>query len=322
MFNSTILDVMVGLAFVYLLLALICTTVNEWLSGIMKTRGKMLEKGITGLLQEQPFGDGQLLDYFKGHPLIAAQRESSDSKPSYIAPRTFALALMDLVTHHKPGPIEFSDLEAGIANLPEGCVKKSLLAVIQNTNREVGQAQQRIEDWFTDAMDRVSGWYKRYKQILTVIIASILTIFVNADTIGIANRLWVNPVLREEIVNRAKANQAELNDLITAEYSDAKNPKPARPIVKQPGNPHTANVERLHNQLEDIAGWTGDWRKSGGSFAGLIWLAMIHVPGWILTMIAVSLGAPFWFDILNRVMNIRAAGKSPAEPPKLAAKTA
>ena len=47
MFNSTILDVLIGLAFIYLLLALICTTINEWWAGIFKTRGKMLVQGIS-----------------------------------------------------------------------------------------------------------------------------------------------------------------------------------------------------------------------------------------------------------------------------------
>jgi hypothetical protein len=38
--------------------------------------------------------------------------------------------------------------------------------------------------------------------------------------------------------------------------------------------------------------------------------------GWILTILAVSLGAPFWFDMLNRVVAIRSAGKAPEEAPK------
>ncbi|HEV8042481.1 MAG TPA: hypothetical protein VGP62_26625 [Bryobacteraceae bacterium] len=51
MLQSGVLDVAIGLIFVYLLLALICTTINEWLAGILKTRPLMLEKGIANLLQ-------------------------------------------------------------------------------------------------------------------------------------------------------------------------------------------------------------------------------------------------------------------------------
>jgi hypothetical protein len=37
------------------------------------------------------------------------------------------------------------------------------------------------------------------------------------------------------------------------------------------------------------------------------------VCGWLLTALAASLGAPFWFDMLSRFVNIRNAGKAPSE---------
>ncbi len=315
MFNSTVLDVMIGLAFVYLLLALINTTLNEWHAGIFKTRGAMLQEGIARLLGGQSLGATPLLAAFSGHPMITTLRRNGDS-PSYLPPRTFALTLMDLLTQHKPGVINFDDLEAGINNLPDGPVKRSLLAAIQNTNRDLDQAQKAIEAWFNDEMDRVSGWYKRHKQVLTVVISAILVISVNADTIGMANRLWVNPTLRQELVSRAAASQTDLKDLVSAEYTDPANPKPSAPQAKIPGNPDLATVRQLHSQLEDVAGWSGDWRQTAGDWRLLARLVVLHIPGWILTIIAVSLGAPFWFDLLNRFMNLRMAGKSPSEGAK------
>jgi hypothetical protein len=38
--------------------------------------------------------------------------------------------------------------------------------------------------------------------------------------------------------------------------------------------------------------------------------------GWVITALAASLGAPFWFDLLNRFVNVRASGKAPEEEPK------
>ena len=315
MFNSTVLDVMIGLAFVYLLLALINTTLNEWHAGIFKTRAKMLQEGIARLLGGQTIGATTLLAAFSSHPLVTSLNRNG-SPSSYLPPRTFALTLMDLLTQQKPGVITFGDLETGINNLPDGSVKRSLLTAIQNTNRDLGQAQMAIEAWFNDAMDRVTGWYKRHKQVLTVVISAILVVFVNADTIGIANRLWVNPTLRQEIVNRAAAAQPELRDLVTAEYTDPTNPKPSRPQTKSPGNPDLATVRHLHSQLEDIAGWSADWHQTAGDRGALARVVLLHIPGWILTIIAVSLGAPFWFDLLNRFMNLRMAGRSPVEGAK------
>jgi hypothetical protein len=307
MLSSTILDVAIGLMFIYLLLALICTTVNEWLAGMLKTRPKMLEMGITNLLQGQMIGGTQLLTAFADHPLIKGLRRDN-AAPSYMAPRTFALALMDLITPQQPGAINFNDLETGINNLPPGDVKRSLLAVIQNTNRDIDEAQKAIEAWFNDTMDRVTGWYTRNKQKLTIVISVILTVFVNADTIGIANTLWVNPTLRQEIVSRASTSQATLKELVTAEYKDA-NPKPSKPEATKTTTPFPGTVQRLTDQLGDVTGWSNDSRRAGGDFAALALLVLGHIPGWILTIIAVSLGAPFWFDTLNRFVNIRAAGK-------------
>lgn len=315
MFSSTILDVLIGLVFVYLLLALICTTVNEWLAGILKTRGKMLAEGIAAMLHGQSLTEGgPLLDAFKVHPLISSLTPKH-SLPSYLPPRAFALALMDLLTPQQPGAIEFSDLVTGINRLPDGPVKKQLLTVIQTAKGDVAQAQKSIESWFNEAMDRVTGWYTRHKQILTVVISAVLVIFLNADTLGMAHNLWINPTLRQQLVDRAKTSQSELQ----AAQSKEANPQPGKPEAKTAQNPDLATAEKLSSQLQDLVGWSADWSELGSSsewkqkFAELVGR---HLLGWILSIIAVSLGAPFWFDALKSFMNIRAAGQRPAEAGK------
>src|SRR3984885_564698 len=45
MFNSSVLDVAIGLIFVYLLLGLMCTTVNEWLAPRFQNRAATLKEG-------------------------------------------------------------------------------------------------------------------------------------------------------------------------------------------------------------------------------------------------------------------------------------
>ena len=314
MFNSTILDVGIGLAFTYLILALICTTVNEWISGILKTRGKMLVQGIEGMLGDQKLPDGKsLLAAFNAHATIGSLRQKKDAPPSYIAPSAFALTIMDLVT--KPGSINFDDLENGIKELPDGCVKTALLAAIQTAGKDLTKAQTAIENWFNGAMDRVSGWYTRRKQLVSVVPAAILTIFVNADSLSMANKLWVNPTLRQEIVNRAQADKDKVQKLMSAAYPDPNNPTKAE--VRQPDDKSVLTSQSLLREVGDLVGWKTEFavvhnRDLGATIAG----SFAHIPGWILTMIAVSLGAPFWFDALNRIMNIRAAGKSPNDGKK------
>ena len=40
------------------------------------------------------------------------------------------------------------------------------------------------------------------------------------------------------------------------------------------------------------------------------------IVGWILTAFAISLGAPFWFDLLNKIMMLRGGKKTEVETAK------
>jgi len=40
-----------------------------------------------------------------------------------------------------------------------------------------------------------------------------------------------------------------------------------------------------------------------------------HLGGWLLTIMAMSLGAPFWFDVLSRLSRLRSSGKPEAPLP-------
>ena len=300
LFNSTVLDVMIGLAFVYLLLSLLCTTVNEWVAGILKTRSKTLQEGIRHLLDDQPLGDTHFLDAFYQHPVIAGMVRDG-GHPSYLAAQTFSTAVMDLVTPTVKGPITLQNLVEGVNALPDGDVKKALVALVGNAGGDLGKAQQNVERWFDDAMDRVSGWYKRTVQKWTVVIAVVVTVLANADTMNIAKQLWVDPTLRSAVVEQAKQRAQMPRPTGSVEYVDKNDPlKPTATVT--PGDQLTGEESAT---LGRMIGWT----RASLQADLLGWLQRIL--GWIFTAIAVSLGAPFWFDTLNRIINLRNAGKAP-----------
>ncbi len=293
--GSSTLEVLIGLIFVYLLLAIICTTMNEWIAGVFKMRAGTLKHAIVQLLDQQ--GGTQdaadrnwFLQQFYAHPLIVGMSGPKTGElPAYLSARAFATAVMDIATPQKPGVITFDDLQTGINNLPAGDVKTTLLAVIQTSNNNLQQAQKNIEAWFNDTMDRVSGWYKRTTQIWTVIIAAVLVLSANADTLQIARTLWTDPTLRAELVEQAKSHTAPT-----------------------PGNSSTssaANQPATQNDLDElgqVVGWSHQPPATRGQWAD-------HILGWLLSIVAVSLGAPFWFDLLNKFMRIRNGGDAPEE---------
>lgn len=307
-FNSAVLDVIVGLVFVYLLLAILCTAANEWIAAVTRRRGEMLRRGIQQLLGNQPTGSDSFLKAFYEHPLIASLIHDNNH-PTYLSPRIFTVVITDLLTASTPGLVDFAHLEQGARDLSDGDVKKSVLALIQHSHGEFDDAQTAIAGWFNDAMDRVSGWYKRRTQLWTIIVAAALTLVANADTTHIARQLWTDPVLRSAIVEEAKVRAQKPRPEISVEYEDEGDP--TKPTV-------TRTAENDGNQLSDqereVLGQVLGWR---GALKDNSWKDWIErVLGWLLTVLALSMGAPFWFDILNKFTNVRYSGKSPDEQPK------
>lgn len=311
LFNSTVLDVAIGLIFIYLLLAIICTAANEWLAAVTKARAKFLQKGLMQLLDNQPTqgdprADGFINAFYK-HPLLTGMMRDG-KHPAYLSSRTFASVVTDLLTSDSSEKAAAVDLRTAAAAIPEGDVKKVVMAILQHAGRdpETGP-QQALEAWFSDAMDRVTGWYKRRTQLWTVIVAIVITLAANADTIGIARRLWTDPVLRSAMVEGAKARAQKPPATISVEYPEDADATVG--TVTRSDNPGSEISPEERQALGEVIGWRGlpnntwkDWGERG--------------LGWLLTILALSMGAPFWFDLLNKFMNVRSAGKSPDESAK------
>src|SRR5918911_567910 len=89
LFGSTLLEVAIGVVFVYLLLSLLCSALGELIEAFLKYRARYLEQGIKKLLDNSSLA----ADLF-AHPLVKALGD----RPSYIPARTFSLALWNLAT--------------------------------------------------------------------------------------------------------------------------------------------------------------------------------------------------------------------------------
>ena len=134
-----------------------------------------------------------------------------------------------------------------------------------------GSLTERVAEWFDAGMDRVAGWYRRQVKYFLLAVAAVVTVAVNADTMRIAEQLWMDDALRGEIAAAAQEAVAE-NDLGGI---DARAQLGSFPI----GYPD--------------------------AFTGITWRTIV---GWLLTIAAISLGAPFWFDLLGKIAHLRASG--------------
>ena len=69
MLNFPALDVAIGLIFVFFILALVCSGINEAIASAARWRAQDLERGVWELLQDPERGS-EALEKLKAHPLI------------------------------------------------------------------------------------------------------------------------------------------------------------------------------------------------------------------------------------------------------------
>jgi hypothetical protein len=342
MFGSVILDVAIGLILVYLLMSLLCSTIREGLEGWLRTRSVHLERGIRELLHD-PRGTTLASDVYN-HPLVQSlykgeynpshirTRKKKDGTvehhsvpsrghlPSYIPSANFALALLDVVARGPssadPGTADGSapvltlaGIRARVGNIQNPPVQRALLAAIDTANGDLTRAQKNVEAWFDSSMDRVSGWYKRRTQWVLFLIGLAVAVLLNVDSFGIAQFLYRDKPARDALVAQAAVVSQDTS------------------FLTQP-----RSVEQVHASLEGLRlpiGWargpvgqlhrvspTG--RTVPRDESWIKWLADLlgASGGWLMTAFAVSFGAPFWFDVLNKVMVIRSTVKPHEKSPE------
>lgn len=287
MFGSTVIDVALGLAFVYLLLSVVCSFVMELISQATRLRARTLARGLSGLL-----ADKDVRQAFLDHPLVKALgRDTADRTqlPSYIPARVFSAALLDIVAPSVRQPTEDATTASKPASDSE--LHRIILALANASGGDVAQIKATLESWFDDVMDRASGWYKRRVQVILVLVAMGLTAALNVDTVTLTMTLWREPTLRNALAEAAGMSQTAMSK---------------EQGLDQASKQAVAQLEQMRTYGVPI-GWTMD--RSGLPADVGQWT--IKIAGLLITALAASLGAPFWFDLVNKLVNLRSAGKVP-----------
>ncbi|CUX34462.1 MULTISPECIES: hypothetical protein [Agrobacterium] len=327
-----IVDVSIGLAFLYLSLSLICTTLNEIVATGLKLRAKLLSAAVKKLLDE-PAG-GELLQRFYQNGLIRGTLASSHANlpepsgvpapgkhSSYLDSRNFAMALLTSLDPKTPMPA-ITDLKAmvekidGAAAIPAG-VKDVLAAALAMGETDIAKLRDHIALWFDTAMDRLAGEYKRQLRLISLGAGLAVAVGLNADSIAVGKAIWNDG--DREIVRQVGEMLPEISQVNAAACASP----PGSANEADAGAEMDCRLRRLADQLDNLRplpiGWGQETVASPPSGAagkievrGCSVLDMaVKLVGWLITALALSLGAPFWFDMLNKVMNIRGAGTPP-----------
>lgn len=291
MFNSTVLEVAIGMISCYCAISLIVSSINEGVSSMLQLRGKYLLQGIQKLLNDPDFNHLALAVYNNAqfHPAgngTASHARHLDSLPSYASPRQFATALTDTLSALQTLP---GDMGSAIQSLPNPQLRQALSSMYARAGNDLSQFEAEVAYWFDQSMQRLVGVYKRTIQVWTVAFGFALAMVFNIDTFHLFKVLWLHPSLAADISADQFASALAAMDQFSAGHLPVGWEKP--PFSWGADGPH--------------------WNYSLGDF-------LLMALGWGVTALTTLFGAPFWFDLLQKATHLRGAGGKPTSTPTAA----
>lgn len=298
------LDVLIGVTTVLLLFSMAVTVITQAVTSLAGRRGRHLRAGLAGLLEQLgiPPGDiaKHIADTMLRHPLISA---SKGRLGTVIHREEFTKLLLDLAAGNGVQTLQQDAQTAlrqalndgGISN-PNQTLKniRSMALLLESSNPQLPNNVRdglailheastdfvaRINSWFDQTIDRVSERFTTYTHWVTMAASIVVVLTVQLDIVAIADRLWIDDQFRSNIVNKATS------DFSSNSANDKVNPKPYYDLLSQSA---LITLPTDGNWLARIK----DWRK---------------VPGMILAVLLISLGAPFWYNALKDLLKLRSS---------------
>lgn len=331
--------------------------VFKGISGWLKRRKK--NKRIAGsntVATAQAASHIYLHRRFYAHPIIKNFGQSYIfDKPSYITDKVFSSVLLEVIKNLEEKnaytTATFNNVQQALVNNKTELDEETYSILSLHLNEAAGDLdvfRYRIEKWYNDSMDRVTGWYKRTTQIWIFAIGFVLAVIFNVNTIEIARYLSANPdsakqlaliaevaakdtvghrskVITEQELDSIKTRLATVNTLVGLGWKDGgrkdtgfinaiKNDRPSR--INSSYFQWISNHQKVFCAFTKIKDSIPDsiykkynyYLSKHYIYYKTDWASFL---GFFITAIAICLGAPFWFDLLGKFVNIRAAGKVP-----------
>ncbi len=315
-----ILDLIIGMAFVYFLLSLICVALQEIKARKYNERSENLRKWVYDTFKKGK-ENNELAEKLWNNIIIDGLTQEGKAA-SYIPKDVFVSALFDEIHYDSNDkkerkesgnddnasskePYDFNSIRESIetSTLLPNRIKRVLRQIHSESYGNLESFKDRLEKWFENAMDRNAGTFKKQAQKWVLVFSICVTVFLNVDSVKLIDYFYRNPA---EAARIADAAEKMLKDKVVV--SDTS--KTTKKLLE--------DVKLGINELKGLKLPIG-WRKENlkRSFcnsnpwtnAGNVLMTLL---GWFITAIAVSLGAPFWYDTLNKLVDLRSAGKKPS----------
>jgi len=181
--------------------------------------------------------------------------------------------------------------------------------------------RHEIEDWYDREMQRVSGWYTRWTKWIMIAVGVAIAVAMNISLTTIGLSLWNDSTLRSSVVAEASAivqrSQQATTTVPPGAPASTTKPSAGSKCVLPAGTSNTgiadsgkaggtaiAGVQCLQG-IDLPIGWNST------AWPGFHWGLLLHLLGVLMVGVATSFGAPFWFGLLGRLVNLRGGGPQP-----------
>jgi len=316
-----LLEVGIGLGMIYLLMSMLVTGLLEFWAAAWDKRARVLARGLEAML-------GAAAKKVYEHGLVKSL-QIGRGPPSYIPSGTFTLALLDLVAPGAKTTDEVGQaVEARSGELGPK-LTEALRTLINAAGGEMEKLRASVQTWFSAAMDRVSGTYRRSTQWALVLTSTGLAFLTNVDSIRIANTLLNDDALRQATVSMVEKTVQDPEFQKTVESASeahlgvepaAVAPQPATggDAQEADGDARKKKAEaaqvKIHRSLSTLTelGMPIGW----GSASARQYFkdhSLVSILGLMITAVACAQGAPFWFDLLSKFVGLRSTVKPMAK---------
>lgn len=311
MLDSPIIDIAIGLSFLYFLLGLITSSLNELIQSKLKSRSRVLKDALLNFLDKDWDVIGKRI---VKSPYVRSLQKDPEKFPSYIPSSSFAQSIVDVIKGADDLPNTIPEIRKQIKNNPiiKGDAQVWLLGVLDQSYDKLEDFYSKLEDGYNDAMDRVAGWYGRKTKRTILILGIVTSILLNIDTIDITQSLWKNKETAKAFSSivassMEKIDKSEDGFEITDDDGN---------VLYSVNNDQGKNAGSLTAKIGSLPIPLG-WNSSSFEFFSepkWILVLLTKLAGWGITAMAIFLGAPFWFDLLSKVVNLRGSGGKPKNP--------
>jgi hypothetical protein len=336
------LDILIGTTTVVLVFSMAVTVITGAITTMVGRRGKHLKAGLADLLQQLGIPERQVSETIAHavltHPLLSEGKAwwgwGKERLGTVVSREEFTKVLLGAAASLSPDASGQSGtlwsnldndakqklvtmLQSNGVSDPQATLKnvRAMALQLEASNPELAADVRqslaliheagsdyvaRVNSWFDQTIERVGQRFAKYTHYVTLFIATLVVLAVQLDVIAVVDRLSVDDVLRNQIAETAMADEARFAGQPAPDHP------PAAPAQSQPATNGSEvpspNLSDYYNQLSGAGlvtlpfgyNWGGEmrWRK---------------VPGMVLATLLISLGAPFWYNVLKDLLGLRAS---------------